>query len=159
MNVLDVLKYGHGTVMRTVEDFPRGGWNTPGAVGRWSPQDVIAHLTSFEWVLVDVLGKILDPGIDTPALDAYLAPDPVFNDDQVARRANHSLDQLLAEYDSAHAQAMACAMRLTPDTWEQEGILPWYGAEYDLEDFVAYQYYGHKREHCGQIAVFAGRFR
>jgi hypothetical protein len=26
--------------------------------------------------------------------------------------------------------------------------------EYALDDFIVYQYYGHKREHCAQIAVF-----
>jgi len=159
MNVIDVLKYGHQTVMRTVESFPGHGWNTPGAVGTWSARDVLAHLTSFEWVLVDVLGQILDPTVETPALDSYLATDPVFNDDQVARRSDRSLSEVLAEYDSAHAQAMACAVKVSPETWEQEGSLPWYGAEYDLEDLITYQYYGHKREHCGQIAVFGDRFR
>jgi hypothetical protein len=40
------------------------------------------------------------------------------------------------------------------DRRRQNGALPWYGAEYDLEDFIAYSFYGHKREHTAQINVF-----
>ena len=34
------------------------------------------------------------------------------------------------------------------------GFLPAYGMEYDLEDYIAYSFYGHKREHSAQIGVF-----
>jgi hypothetical protein len=49
--------------------------------------------------------------------------------------------------------------QIPADTWVKEGILKWYGAEYDLEDFIVYTFYGHKREHCGQIATFSDRFK
>lgn len=158
MNVMDVLRYGHRTVVRTVEAFPGEAWYTPGAVGTWTAKDVIAHLASFEWMLVDLLGELLEPGIETPVLDQYRATDADFNTEQVAQRTTRSLDEVLTDYMAAHAQAMALAADITPQMWEQEGLLPWYGEEYDLEDFVTYTSYGHKREHCGQIAVFGDRF-
>jgi hypothetical protein len=65
---------------------------------------------------------------------------------------------VLDEYKEAHQKVWAAAEQITPEIWEQEGILPWYGQEYDLEDFIVYTYYGHKREHCGQIAVFRDNF-
>jgi hypothetical protein len=34
--------------------------------------------------------------------------------------------------------------------WNKDG----YGLEYALDDFIVYAYYGHKREHTAQIAVF-----
>ncbi len=40
-------------------------------------------------------------------------------------------------------------------TNKNSGPLPWYGPEYDLDDFIAYTFYGHKREHSAQIAAFA----
>lgn len=40
------------------------------------------------------------------------------------------------------------------DMLRKVGALPCYGAEYDLEDFIVYSFYGHKREHCAQIAVY-----
>ncbi len=44
--------------------------------------------------------------------------------------------------------------KIPEGAWRQTGMLAWYGAEYDLEDYVVYTYYGHKREHCGQIQAF-----
>ena len=49
---------------------------------------------------------------------------------------------------------MDLIVRIPVETRHTNGVLPWYGAEYDLEDFIAYMYYGHKREHSAQIAVF-----
>ena len=40
----------------------------------------------------------------------------------------------------------------------ERGLLGWYTAEYDLEDFLVYTYYVHKREHCTQVAAFTERF-
>jgi hypothetical protein len=65
----------------------------------------------------------------------------------------------LEEYQEAHTRLMAPASHLGPDAWQQEAFLPWYGMEYDLEDFAVYTYYGHKREHGGQIQVFGDRFK
>jgi hypothetical protein len=70
-----------------------------------------------------------------------------------------SMEAVLAEYEAAHAQAMGYAARISAQTWNEEGIVPWYGDEYDLEDWIVYRYYGHKREHCGQIATFSDRFK
>jgi hypothetical protein len=61
---------------------------------------------------------------------------------------------VLAEYNDTHAQTMALARRIPAETYGQNGTLPWYGAEYDLDDFIVYSFYGHKREHSAQIAGF-----
>ena len=34
------------------------------------------------------------------------------------------------------------------------GTIPWYGLEYSLDDLIVYMFYGHKREHSAEIAVF-----
>ena len=159
MNAKDVMRYGHQTVLRTVEAFPKEGWYTPGACGRWSVKDLVAHFTSFEMVLVEVLAQLLEPGVDTPMLQRFVKRHAEFNDDQVDRRQDMSMEEVLAEYEKAHAQAMQHAAAISAETWDQEGILPWYGDEYDLEDWIVYSFYGHKREHCGQIATFSDRFK
>jgi len=157
MNPTDILKYGHLTVLNTVNAFPKGEVYTTGACGYWSVKDLVAHLASFELVLVDVLNNLLDPG-PTPVLDQYLQGQEEFNDPQVDLRKEMTMDEVLDEYKAAHQEVWAAAEQITPEIWEQEGILPWYGQEYDLEDFIVYTYYGHKREHCGQIAVFRDNF-
>jgi len=158
MNALDILKYGHLTVMRTIESFPRDQWYTSGACGYWSVKDLVAHLGSFELVLEDILNNLLDQRA-TPMLDQYTNPQVDFNDTQVNQRSSRTMEQVLEEYQNAYKEVMAVAAQISLETWNREGILPWYGAEYDLEDFIVYTYYGHKREHCGQIAVFSDRFK
>ena len=68
MNVKDVLHYGHMTVVGTVEGVPMENWETAGVCGYWSVRQIIAHLASFEHVLVDALGSLLGE-TSTPALD------------------------------------------------------------------------------------------
>jgi hypothetical protein len=91
-------------------------------------------------------------------LERFLAGRIEFNDEQVDLRSGWSMEQVLEEYRAAHQQVLAASAQIAPEAWHQAGILPWYGEEYDLEDFIIYTYYGHKREHCGQIAVFRDRF-
>lgn len=155
MNTIDILKYGHQTVLDTLSLVPESEWETPGVCGVWSVKDIIAHLASFEHMLVEILGNYVESG-PTPYLARMgeLGPQG-FNDDEVARRRDKTVAQVVAEYKDTQAQTMAVAAKIPPETFRQNGTLPWYGAEYDLDDFIVYTFYGHKREHCAQIAAFA----
>jgi hypothetical protein len=117
-------------------------------------KDIVAHLASYECVLVDVLRRVAGTPGPTPHLDAFLADHAGFNEEQVAARAALEYPAVLAEYDSAYTDAARLLREIPAETRRRVGLLEWYGPEYDLEDFIAYQYYGHKREHCAQIAAF-----
>jgi hypothetical protein len=153
MNAADVLRYGHQTVLGTLQGLPEREWETAGVCGVWSVKDIIAHLASFEWVLVDVLAACLEAG-STPHLDEFVSA-PDFNDAQVERRRGETPQRALAEYEDAHSRVMRLVSRVATDTLRRPGTLPWYGVEYDMEDLFVYAYYGHKREHSAQIAVYA----
>jgi len=154
MNAVDVLKYGHLTLLHAIEDLPQPAWHTGGVCGWWSVKDIVAHLASFEVVLVDILQSSLGSG-PTPQLDEMLALDPEeFNRVQVEPRTHRSVAEVLSELSDAHARVMILIAEIPIEQRRQPGTLPWYGVEYDLEDLIAYQYYGHKREHSAQIAVY-----
>ncbi len=153
MNASDILKYGHGTVLQTIEGFPESAWQTPGACGVWSVKDIIAHLTSYEHVILDVLSTFVSSG-PTPYLNKFTDPDSNFNDTEVAARKGKSVKEVLGEYNDTNAQVMSLATRIPVETFHQTGTLPWYGMEYALDDFIVYTQYGHKREHSAQIAAF-----
>jgi hypothetical protein len=152
VNASDILKYGHRTVLGALADIPAGERDTPGVCGIWSVQDIVAHLASYEQVLAEVLASFLGGG-PTPHLDAYRSG-PGFNDDQVALRTGKGWDEVLGEYQSAQARTMDLVARVPAETLRQPGTLPWYGAEYALDDFIVYAFYGHKREHMAQVNVF-----
>lgn len=154
MNAQDVLTYGHYTVLSAVEDLPEEDWHTPGVCGVWSVKDIIAHLASFEHMLVDLLTSFVSDDAATPTLDAFRDSMEAFNDDEVAKRRRQSADETLAEYVETYEKTAQLLAQIPDEVRRQNGTLPWYGNEYDLEDFIVYSFYGHKREHCAQIAVY-----
>ncbi len=157
MNALDILKYGHLTVCHTIEGLDARDWISGGVCGVWSVKDIIGHLAAYERVLIDVFHSLLN-GHDTPYLNQFRAG-PGFNDAQAAQRQDHSIQQVLNEYNERFAEVMTLAPQLPDAQWAQPGTLPWYGAEYALDDFIVYTFYGHKREHSAQIAVYRDTLR
>ncbi len=155
MHLIDVMRYGHATLMGAIEDMPTEIWAVPGACGTWSIKDIVAHLASYEQVLIEITGSI-DGGSETPTLDRFTSGSGTWNDDEVALRAGRSPDEIVDEYRSASARAIDLVTALPSELWTTAGLLSWYGDDYDLEDFVVYTFYGHKREHAGQIGVFRG---
>ena len=154
MNAHDVLMYGHRWVHKHVDDLSENQWLAPNVCGVWSVKDIIAHLASFEWVLLDVFFACLAES-ETPNLDQFKAVDgDTFNAKQVGARKDKSPREILQEYDDAYQQVMQVLPRLSENDLRQPGSIPWYGNEYSIDDLIVYQYYGHKREHCAQIAVF-----
>ncbi len=153
MNANDILMYGQGTVLQTIEGLPESAWEIPGACGVWSIKDIIAHLTSYEHTMLDVLSTFVHSG-PTPYLSKFTDPEINFNDSEVAARKEKTVGEVLGEFNDTHAQVMSLATRIPMETFRQIGTLPWYGMEYALDDLIVYTQYGHKREHSAQIAAF-----
>jgi len=156
MNATDILKYGHQTVLQTIEGFPEAAWEEAGACGVWSVKDIIAHLASYEEVLVDVLSGFVRR-LPTPYLDKFTELGGQFNDTEVERRKGRTVREVLDEFNDAYAQVTSLAAQIRPEQFRQTGTLPWYGLDYALDDVIVYMYYGHKREHSAQIAAFQDR--
>ncbi|HLH60590.1 MAG TPA: DinB family protein [Ktedonobacteraceae bacterium] len=156
MNAKDILKYGQPAVLATLEGFPESAWETPGACGFWSVKDIIAHLASYEQVLVDILAGFVSRQ-PAPSLDRFIELGSQFNDTEVERRKTRTMREVLDEFNDAHAQVMSLIGKIAPETLRQPGTLPWYGLDYSLDDVIVYMYYGHKREHSAQIAAFRDR--
>lgn len=154
MNAVDILKYGQLTVLHTLEAFPESSVETTGACGVWSVKEIIAHLASFEQMLVDVLSSFLG-NAETPYLDRMIElGGQGFNDIEVDRRKAKTIQEVCDELAEAHTRALALAQKIPQETYRQPGTLPWYGLEYALDDYLVYTFYGHKREHSAQIAAF-----
>lgn len=156
MNPFDVMRYGHLTVLGAIEGLLDEDWAEGGVCGVWSTRQIIAHLASYELLLEDVLRALVEDG-ESPRLEQYLASGEAFNDEEVAKRNARSVRETLEEYSSAYEAVAAIASRVPAGTWSEVGTLPWYGGEYSLDDWIVYQFYGHKREHTAQIAVFRDR--
>ena len=156
MNAVDILKYGHQTALQATDGFPEGEWETEGACGIWSVKDIIAHLASYEEVLVDILSTFIGKH-PTPYLDRFIELGGQFNDIEVDKRKSRTASEVLDEFNDAYAQATSLAVQIRPELFRETGTLPWYGMGYSLDDVIVYMYYGHKREHSAQIAAFRDR--
>lgn len=153
MNATDILKYGNATFKGSLEGLAEADWTKPGACGYWSVRDIVAHLASYELVLVDVLSGFLGGG-PTPYLDKMKADYAGFNDKEVEARKGLTVAETIAEYDAAYAKVAGLIVQIPVATLQQVGTLPWYGAEYAVDDYLVYAFYGHKREHSAQVAAF-----
>src|SRR5579863_2070850 len=155
MNATGILLDGHHTALQAIEGFPAPAWETPGACGLWSVKDIIAHLASYEQVLVDVLtGFVAQHPHPTPSLDKFTELCDQFNDTEVETRKKCTMQEVLTEFNNAHAQVLELAAHISPAMFTQPGTLPWYGIDYSLDDVLVHMYYGHQREHSAQITAF-----
>lgn len=151
MNAPEVLKYGNSWFLETLQGIPEGKLEEVGVAGTWSVKDILSHITSYEIILINTLREFIQNGksVINPIKD-----DQKFNDNEVSKRKNKDFNEILSEYNKAHEDIMALIFKITPQKCLEKGTLVWYGKEYSLDDYLVYAYYGHKREHGAQIALF-----
>ena len=154
MHAVDMLTYGHQTMIDAVEGLSQADWEMSGVCGHWSVKEIIAHLASYELLLVEVLQSLTDSEAKTPLLETMFANDETFNDDEVMQRQMLTPAAQWQEYEAAYKQAVTLLRLIPLEGQRLSGVLSWYGAEYDLEDFLVYMFYAHKREHAAQINVY-----
>ena len=150
MNPTDILTYGHATMVQSIEGLSDSDWDIPGACGVWSVRQIIAHLASYEHLLIEIFQSLLDENTPTPLLQQMGDPQIDFNDHQVALRNDQTPTETWVDYDEARQKSLALFAQIPVDKHRQSGLLAWYGEAYDLEDFLVYTFYGHKREHAAQ---------
>lgn len=154
MNAADILKYGHLWVHKHLDGLSDEQWLAPGVCGVWSVKEIIAHLGSYEWLLAEVFSSCL-ASVPTPTLDQLTSlGGEEFNTVQVGKRHKMSAQAVLEDYDLGYTKSINALKLISEEDLRRPGTLPWYGMEYSLDDLIVYQYYGHKREHCAQIAVY-----
>jgi hypothetical protein len=155
MNALDILKYGHGTLLQALDGLPDAAWTRPGACGPFSTRDLMVHLATQENVLADVFSTFVQPGAPTPDFDQMGAlGGDAYTLAQIERARDQPVAAVRAAYETAHARMMDLAAQIPVEKLREVGTIPWYGAEYALDDLIVYFNYGHKREHSGQIGLF-----
>jgi len=66
----------------------------------------LAHLASYERVLVDILTTSTG-GDSTPVLKSYVELGGQFNDIEVSKRKAKTIQEVLAEFNDTHIQVMS----------------------------------------------------
>jgi hypothetical protein len=156
MNTLDILKYGHLTVLKSIEAIPDDKWDQSGVCGKWSSKEILIHLTTYEQLLEDVLKGVLGEP-ETPLLKEFLTNHDNYNEIVIPKFKDKSFREILKDYVISNDGVMELSKKITKEVWQKNGTIPWYGENYCLNDFIVYQYYGHKREHTAQIDIFTSK--
>ena len=156
MNASELLEKSNLLVIQTVDVLPEIAWDIPGACGNWSVKDIIAHLASYEHIVVDVL-SIFQKEQPTPYILEFLHQRDQFNKVEVEARKYETAQHVLDEYQDAQVEATSLLMQIPDEKVQERGTMPWYGEDCCLADFIN-RIYDHTREHCAQIARFRQRF-
>lgn len=156
MNPREIMMDGHRTVVSAIEALPEADWYLPGVIGDWSVKDLIAHLASYETALYESLSSpsAEDP---TPGIRRIATDPQAFNDTEIARRRGRSAHAVWDEYERTHEANLRLVAGLPAEKRRVPGKPGWYPGQYDLEDTIAYAFYGHKCEHAAQIQSFKER--
>lgn len=151
MNAAPLLEQSHMMVLQIVNDFPERQWDIPGACGDWSVKDTIAHLTSYEHLLVDVLNKLVGD-TPTPYLDKFVSRQAEFNTSEVAERQYHTAQQVIDEYNETQLQSTDLLAKIPAEKVTQTGTIPW-NKDRSVAGLIDVLY-THTSEHCAQIKAF-----
>ncbi len=115
MNAVAILTYGQRAPSSIVSlPSPKHSGTRRACVACGRPE-VIAHLTSCEWVLLNALTEVVGGG-PTPHLDTFRQAGPTFNQAQVEARRDQSATDAVAELAAAHAQALDALLRVPAAT-------------------------------------------
>jgi uncharacterized damage-inducible protein DinB len=155
MNPNETLDKSHQLVIAAVDDLPEAGWDVPQVCGEWSVKDVIAHLASYELLLVDVLKTFLGEK-PSPYLARFARDGAEFNTAEVEARKYATAQHVLDEYNDAQVESMSLLGQVPAEMLRKTGTVPWYGVACCLEDVIS-SVYAHTREHCDQIVRFRER--
>ena len=150
MNVTDMLDQSHLQVIQVLDDLPEVEWDIPGVCGDWSVKDIIGHLASYEYVLIDMLNT-LSGNEPTASLRTFIDDPASFDDIQVASRRYDTAQQVEDEYQEAQLQSTALLTRIHPEHVSQPGTIPGLPANQSVADFIQTMS-EHTRQHCVQIA-------
>lgn len=156
MRTLDLIEKGHQLVLSAVEGLSAADADIPGACGRWSIRELVAHLASYEALTVEVLAH-LDSESTGRLVTGWLDNRTAFNHFQANRLSDHSLERLIASYSAHHEVLINEYLRIPDARLRQARELAWYGAHRPVYAFLIDIAYKHKRTHALQIVTHRRR--
>jgi hypothetical protein len=150
---LDLLEQAHLATLRSVEGLPVLGWHIPGVYGDRSVKAMFAQMISCEYVLLDIMASVAGE-TRTPTLNRWLRNPERYYAVVIKRHHAATVQAVLDEYNEVHAETINQIIRIPDDKLRQNGTLPWFDEEQDLEQFIAHTFYHYKLNQAEHIAAF-----
>lgn len=152
MNINEVLDNSHVAVIEATDDLPEGMWDLPVADGEWSSKDILAHLTSREALLIDVL-KTFQGEQPSPYILRWMEGQDRFDADAVQSHSYQTAQEVVNEYQDAQLQSSSLLSALPAELVTEQDSMPWLQSPMSLTDFVQ-SHADHSNKHAHSIVEF-----
>lgn len=154
MNAKAIILYGNKSFLKALDSVEVAVADKPGACGEWSIKDVLAHVTKYEELFIEIFQGQIDGGKTVPTLVRIGNDHGKYNQMGIDEGKKKTFEELKSLYLNRFEEASELLKKLSPAHLRKVGTIPWYGNEYAIDDLIVYLNYGHKREHGAQIALF-----
>jgi len=104
--LLDALRSSRDEVLRVVRSMPPERLEEGRYEGGWNGRQILAHLASIEWTyprLIEIARDPAPPVEQAPPTREMRGGNDSYNDRQVAKRADHTVAQLMEEFEKNRA--------------------------------------------------------
>ena len=115
VNATETLDNSHLYVIQTLDDLNDVEWDIPGAVGDWSVKDTVAHLASYEHLLLEILQAFMGRSGDRRYITAYRQGQEQFNVSQVEQRKYETAQHVMDEYQDMQTQTSSLLAQIPAD--------------------------------------------
>ena len=156
MSATETLDNCHLYVIQTLDDLNEVEWDIPGVVGNWSVKDIVAHLTSYEHFLLEVLQAFSGQAADKTYSTAYRQGREQFNASQVEQRKYETAQHVMDEYQDTQMQTSSLLAQIPADMVTKPETVLISSGMVSMEQFVEILA-KHARTHCDQIRTFRQR--
>lgn len=137
--LLERVRAAHGKLTTALDDLTEEQATRVGLNAQWSVKDALAHIAAWELEGVRIIGEIQQGTWKPQKLDQQLIDD--FNARATEERRNLSMEQVRAEFNSAHRK-MEDTLAALPDEIDESS------PTYKYAEGVTFR---HHAEHAAQI--------
>ena len=156
MSATEILDNSHLYAIQTLDDLNEVEWDIPGVDGDWSVKDIVAHLTSYEHLLLEILQAFAGQASDKTYSTARSQGQEQFNASQVEQHKYNTAQQVMDEYQDVQTQTSSLLAQLPADIVMKPETIPLRGKMVSMEQSIT-GFVNHTRTHCDQIRAFRQR--
>jgi len=155
--LIDVMSRERQILLDAIGGLSDAVLNQKGTVGTWSIKNVLAHLTGWESIVVQILPDRLVTGIRPEILNSIAADEDAWNAQEVAEREHLSPQQQLQEFTRTREALYQVLRSVGEEVLNRQR--PWPQWEGTLAEYIVNQIGDHEREHREGVLLAAERLR
>lgn len=144
-------------LLATIAGLPDTALDKKGVVGDWSIKNVLAHLTDWERIVVQMLPERIAKGATPEILSTISADEDAFNAQGIARSEHLTPQEQLSQFAQSRQALFQLARDLGEETLQRRH--PWPEWEGSIDEYILASIGEHEREHRDEIATAVTRLK